>query len=258
MDHVGGRPSEPVSRRGGAATARPLGSAVTTRTEGVGSLDVAWAHGPVGDVLREAGRLVLAPIMAFYIRRQVAGREHLEGLAPTVVFVANHGSHMDTPAILHALPRAWRRRTVVAAAADYFYRNRALALLVSVLFNTVPIARRGSSVAHIDRLLAAGHSLLLYPEGTRKRTGDVGRLRRGAALLAARHGASIVPIHIRGTRDAMPPGRRWPRRLGRGVHSRRHFVAITFGEPIAPPTEDRHAATDRISRFFEAASAARR
>jgi 1-acyl-sn-glycerol-3-phosphate acyltransferase len=258
---VVGQPSGPDARGGGAATAEPQGrqngASSTPPTDDVGELDVGWAHGPVGHVLREAGRFVLARIMAFYTRRRVVGREQLKGLEPVVVFVANHGSHMDTPAILDALPRAWRRRTVVAAAADYFYANRALALLVSVLFNTVPIARRGASIAHIDRLLDRGHCLLLYPQGTRKRQDGVGRLRQGAAVLAARHGAWIVPIHIRGTQEAMPPGRRWPKRIGRGVRSRRHDVTITFGAPIAPPTDDRRAATERISRFFEAASSER-
>ena len=52
------------------------------------------------------------------------GREHFNDLKAPVVFVANHSSHMDTPAILRALPRGWRRRTAVAAAADYFYVKR--------------------------------------------------------------------------------------------------------------------------------------
>ena len=54
------------------------------------------------------------------------GREHLDSVEPPVVFVANHSSHMDTPAILRALPHRWRRRTAVAAAADYFYAKRRL------------------------------------------------------------------------------------------------------------------------------------
>ena len=44
-----------------------------------------------------------------------------------VILVANHVSHLDTPVILAALPRRLRKRTVVAAAADYFYRNRLVA-----------------------------------------------------------------------------------------------------------------------------------
>jgi 1-acyl-sn-glycerol-3-phosphate acyltransferase len=126
-----------------------------------------------------------------------------------------------------------------------------------VLFNTVPIERkRGSpSIAHIDRLLDRGNSLLLYPEGTRSRKGSVGQLRHGAAAIAARHGASIVPIHISGTRDAMPPGRFWPRRKRTGPLSRRHPVTVTFGKPIKAVADDRTAVTDRIAKFFEQAQA---
>lgn len=219
-------------------------------------LDVKWAHGPVGHALREgAGRFLLVPVMAVYTRRRVLGRENLDGLKGPVVLVANHASHMDTPTILRALPRPWRRRTVVAAAADYFYRNRLVATLISVLFNTVPIERRrrSRSIAHIDRLLDRGNSLLLYPEGTRSRKGDVGQLRHGAAAIAARHGASIVPIHVSGTRDAMPPGRFWPKRKRGGSLSRRHAVTVTFGKPIKALADDRSVVTDRIASFFEQA-----
>lgn len=228
--------------------------------ESVAGLDVKWAHGPVGDAMREAvGRFFFSPVLTYYTRRRIRGRENLDKLDGPVVLVANHASHMDTPAILRALPRRLRRRTVVGAAADYFYRNRFVATAVSVLFNTVPMQRRGGGLsedatAHIDRLLKRGNNLLLYPEGTRSRDGGVGRLRQGATAIAAKHGAAIVPIYIRGTRDAMPPGRRWPRRL-RGGHLRRYQVTIEIGKPINPPAPaDRRQATEAVARFFEQAA----
>ena len=58
-----------------------------------------------------------------------------------VVFVANHCSHVDTPVLLRSLPASWRRRTAVAAAADYFYSRRLLASAVSLAFGTVPLER---------------------------------------------------------------------------------------------------------------------
>ena len=95
-------------------------------------------------VLRESVLIgLLGPAMDFYTRRTVLGLDHFQGLKAPVVFVANHSSHMDTPAILRALPHAWRRRTVVAAAADYFYSKRRLAYPVSLFFSTVPMARDG-------------------------------------------------------------------------------------------------------------------
>ncbi len=249
--------------RGLAETARErsaeLGQAAR---DTVTELDVEWAHGALANVLREnVGRFLLTPLMAAYTRRRVEGIENLRGLSGPIVFVANHASHMDTPAILRSLPRRWRRRTVVAAAADYFYRRRIVAVAVSVLFNTVPIERRSGRAAsramtHIDRLLERGNSLLLFPEGTRNRSGAVGRLRFGAAKIASKHNALIVPIYIEGTRDAMPPGHRWLRRRHRGLDPRRHVVTITIGAPIRPAGEDTPgvaAATDGIARFFEQA-----
>ena len=85
-------------------------------------------------------------------------------------------------------------------------------------------------MTHIDRLLDRGNSLLLFPEGTRNRSGAVGRLRFGAAKIASQHGALIVPIYIEGTRAALPPGRRWLRRRHRGLDPRRHLVTITIGQ----------------------------
>ena len=226
------------------------------------SLDVEWAHrAPVTYVREACLRFVLDPLMAIYTRRNVEGTENLRGLSGPIIFVANHASHMDTPAILRALPRRWRRRTVVAAAADYFYRSRFLALAVSVLFNTVPIDRRpgrngngSKSTTPIDRMLAQGDSLLLFPEGTRNRTGAVGRLRFGAAKIATRHHAKIVPIYIHGSGEPLPPGRFLPRRRHRGLDPRRHIVTITIGKPIDPGGDDRVVAvTERIAGFFEQA-----
>jgi len=230
--------------------------------ETVSSLDVEWAHRPPVTYVREAClRFILDPIMTIYTRRKVEGTENLRGLSGPIIFVANHASHMDTPAILRALPRRWRRRTVVAAAADYFYRSRFLALAVSVLFNTVPIDRRSGrngngakTMTPIDRMLARGNSLLLFPEGTRNRTGAVGRLRLGAAKMATRHHAKIVPIYIHGSGAPLPPGRFLPRRRHRGLDPRRHIVTITIGKPIDPGGEDRVVAvTERIAGFFEQA-----
>ena len=204
---------------------------------------------------------VLGPAMGIYTRRRLAGRQRLGDLEGPVLFVANHSSHMDTPAILRALPAKWRRRTAVAAAADYFYRKRGVAQIMSLVFNTVPVRRHGGGLApgsasHLDRLIGERWSLLLFAEGTRSRDGSVGRLRSGAAVLAAEHDLAIVPIHVSGTRDAMPPGRRWMhRRPGRPL-SRRHPTEIRFGAPIRPRQgESRTEVMERVRAFFAASGA---
>jgi 1-acyl-sn-glycerol-3-phosphate acyltransferase len=224
--------------------------------EAASSLDIPWARSWLATRFRELFLpFVLKPLMDFYTRRRATGRDKLSRLRGPVILVANHRSHMDTPVILAALPRRFRKKTVVAAAADYFYGNKVLGALVSLVFNTVPMDRCGGGLdrraaGHLDRLLDEGWNLLVFPEGTRSRNGAPGRLRRGAAVLARRHHLPIVPIRVTGTRDAMPPGRFWPSRLRGQVASRRHRVNVAFGDPIIS-TDDPSAVIQAVQRYFE-------
>jgi len=219
-------------------------------------LDIPWARSWLAGFVRENFmNLVLNPLMDYYAARRATGKEKLENVKGPVILVANHASHLDTPVILSALPRRLRKRTVVAAAADYFYRNRVVASLVSLIFNTVPVERRRSggmskNGSHLDTLLDQGWNLLLYPEGTRSRDGMPGPLRRGAAVLAATHNLTIVPIRVTGTAEAMPPGRFWPKRLRSKPVPRRHRIEVSFGEPITA-TGDADAVMENVRSFFK-------
>jgi 1-acyl-sn-glycerol-3-phosphate acyltransferase len=221
-------------------------------------LDVRWARSVPAQWVRERFmQMVMNPILNHYAARRATGSERLAQLRQPVILVANHASHMDTPVILSALPRRLRKRTAVAAAADYFYRNRLIASLVSLLFNTVPIERKGGGTkdaSHLDKLLNDGWNLLLYPEGTRSRGNGMGRVRRGAAVLASHHNLPIVPIRVVGTGEAMPPGAVWPKRMRGRLFSRRHRVEVTFGEPILPQS-DTNALIECVQRFFESGDA---
>jgi 1-acyl-sn-glycerol-3-phosphate acyltransferase len=223
-------------------------------------MDVSWARCGYARAVRE-GLLsgVLGPMIAFYARSRAVGREVLddERVSSPVIFVANHSSHLDTPTILRAIPRRWRARTAVAAAADYFYKSRWKANGVALLFNTVPLGRNGGGLGngatdHVDRLLERRWNLLMFPEGTRSRDGQIGKVRSGAAVLAAQHGIDIVPIYVKGTHDAMPPGQNWPKRIPGRFFSRRHKVEVRFGPPIAPRDEaERRQVMDEVRAFWD-------
>ena len=178
--------------------------------------DLGWARSEPACAVRELLLSTLfRPLIALYTRRSVTGREHLADLDGPVVFVANHSSHMDTPLLLRALPWRWRRRTAVAAAADYFYGSALLAHAVSLAFGTVPVERDGDAAtgaSELDLLLGHGWSVVVYAEGTRSRNGEVGKLRAGAAVLATERGLPIVPVYVSGTHATMPVGRSWMRR----------------------------------------------
>jgi 1-acyl-sn-glycerol-3-phosphate acyltransferase len=148
------------------------------------------------------------------------------------VVVANHTSHADTAALLAALPAA--RRPRVAAGADYWFVRPGLALFCRVLAGGFPLIRTGggfASLNHAKALLAAGHSLILFPEGTRSRDGRMGRFRSGAGRLADRTGVPIVPIGIVGAREVLPVGGRL----------RRHPITVRIGAPTTDLDEAREA-----------------
>lgn len=223
-----------------------------------GSRDEPWSRAAPARVVRELLVCGLfGAIIRTYSRVRIAGREHLEPLDGPVIFVANHCSHVDTPALLGSLPARWRRRTVVAAAADYFYTNRALACAVSLAFGTIPVERRrygmaADPTAPITHLLGSGWSVVIFAEGTRSRDGGLGPMRSGAAVLAAERGAPIIPVHISGTHEAMPVGSNWMvRPRDRGPWAR-HVISVAFGPPIhVDPHDDRFEVMARARRFID-------
>ena len=148
------------------------------------------------------------------------------GLPPgPCVIVANHSSHADTAALIAALPA--RRQPVVAAAADYWFRGGVRPAICRALCAAFPVRRSGGGSADLAaavRLLADGHDVIVFPEGTRSRDGRTGDFHRGAARLAAAAGAPLVPAGISGTRTLLPPG--GPSR------PRRAAVTVRFGTPL--------------------------
>ena len=210
--------------------------------------DISWAFGSAARTVR--GWILccaLGPIVDHYTRPTVVGSERLSEVEQPVILAANHSSHIDTPLLLQALPPEWRRRTVVAAAADYFFRNRLLAWSVSLVFGAVPIERHvrtRDAAEGLGALVRSKWNVLVYPEGTRSRDGRLGALRTGAARLALELGVPIVPIRLHGTHDAMPPGRWWPRH---------HRVTVVFGEALRPHDgEDHRALTARLTKAIAA------
>jgi 1-acyl-sn-glycerol-3-phosphate acyltransferase len=192
-----------------------------------------WSRTPWAGALREvAQKAGLQPVFRSQVETRVEGLEILAKTSGPVIFAANHASHLDTPLILLSLPDEWRRRTAVAAAADYFFDTWWRAVGSSLIFNTFPIDRRGGTLATTPgEVLADGWSLVIFPEGTRSKDGYVGGFRAGAAWLAVEHGVPVIPVAHRGTYAAMPRGAGWPLRSPAGG---RRKLTVRFGEPLVP------------------------
>ncbi len=117
---------------------------------------------------------------------------------------------------------------MVAAAADYFFDRRWKADAWSFLLAAIPIERnkvnRRSAELAAD-LLADEWNLVIFPEGGRSPDGWGQTFHGGAAYLASRTGRPVVPVHLDGTRQILPKGRK-------GV--RRTRTTVTFGTPLRP------------------------
>lgn len=203
---------------------------------------IAWARRLPARMVRAALQLLAYGVITILVGRpRVSGRENIAHLRGPLVLAANHSSHLDTTLVLNALPLRQRQRTLVVAAADYFYSDRVRAALVTLAFGTIPVERGSQSsdesTDRMHRLLEEGWSLLLYPEGTRSRDGRMGDLHIGAAYLAASHGVPLVPIGIIGTHEALPPGSWWPRR---GDIRVRIGAAIDVGRSLPEGSRSEH------------------
>ncbi len=179
-------------------------------------------------------RLFLGPYMRYMATLDVRGLEHLEGSGP-FIFASNHASNLDTPLILSALPTRLRRRTVVAAAMDNFFMDRKTAFRTVLVFNAIPIDRLRVNRRSAQQALALVQdrwNLLIYPEGGRTPDGSLQEFKGGAAYLAERSGATIVPTYVhdagylRGPKYAKAP------RYVDGPSRRRHHVIVAFGTGV--------------------------
>ncbi len=189
----------------------------------------AWARTPLAVGVRAAVQTAgLKPLVWSEVSPQVRGLDNLVGIEGPVIFTANHSSHLDAPLILCSLPPAWRRRTLVTAAADYFFDAWWRAAGTALAFGTVPLDRRATTASSSStprELLDAGWNLVIFPEGTRAADGQLGSFKSGTARLAMSAGVPVVPIGLRGAFSAMPRGRGWP-------VSGRPPVSVRFGAPL--------------------------
>lgn len=195
-----------------------------------------------------AQQLMLKPLVWSVCSVHVHGRERLAGFDGAFIVVSNHSSHLDTPLIIGSLPRRLSRNLATGAAADYFFGQWWRAAPTALFFNAFPVERgkglRGRGAKNrglAGHLLSDGVPLLLYPEGTRSKTGAMGRFKPGAASLCISRNVPCLPIAIVGASAAMPRGTNWPK-LGRPP------VHVVFGDPMWPlQGETAHQFSDRIA-----------
>jgi long-chain acyl-CoA synthetase len=212
-----------------------------------------WAFDRPARIARAVlGAVVVRPIVRLIARPRVEGGRHLRDLPEPVLICGNHTSHLDAPSILAALPAGIRSRTAVAAAADYFFDGGPLGAVTALAFGAFPFGRVERVRASLDRVagfMGDGWNVLLFPEGGRSVSGQLGSFKDGIGLLATDLGAGVLPVYIDGAHRILPKGARLPRRRGR--------VTMRFGAPITmPPGTSIADATARVEDAVRALGAA--
>jgi 1-acyl-sn-glycerol-3-phosphate acyltransferase len=141
------------------------------------------------------------------IKTQAEGMEHLQRHR-AAVYAVNHTSNVEPPLLFNLLHELFPRLRIL-----YKAELRKLPILVRAfdLAGFVPLERgnRDQSLPAIERAadaLRAGNSFLIFPEGTRSRTGALLPFKKGGFIMALKGQAPIVPVAILGARAAMRKG----------------------------------------------------
>jgi 1-acyl-sn-glycerol-3-phosphate acyltransferase len=173
-----------------------------------------------------AQRGILKGVVWGMMRVTIIDKQKLKGVRRPFVAIANHSSHLDAPLIMGALPRPLARYLAAGAAGDYFFDVWWRRGLTALFFNAFPVDRSGSNPRNINAKMLLQHDVpvLVFPEGTRSKTGELGHFKPGGAALATATGVPVIPIAIIGAHQAHPRGSRWPKS---GLP-----VAVVFGAPM--------------------------
>lgn len=200
-------------------------------------------------------RLVAHLVNRAYWRVAVDGASAVPEHGP-VILAPVHRSFMD-----FFVASEVTRRKIFYMAKDDLWRSPLLGSFLESV-GAFPVHRDGADRLALDRaqaVLEQGDVLILFPEGTRRSGPVVEDLHEGAAFLAARTGAPIVPIGIGGTAEAMPKGSKFVRPVK---------VHVVVGEALAPPARSEkgrvprhqvHEVTEKLrtelQRLFDVAQA---
>ena len=153
------------------------------------------------------------------------GVENVPRKGPLII-CPSHSGTLDPPMVPAFTPRndTWsmaKSEYFRGGIIEFFFRN----------YHAFPVVRHSADRNALRRsfdLLKAGHALIIYPEGTRVESGVLAKPESGAGFIAQKAACPVVPVGLSGTRECLPKGAHWPRRVP---------VTITFGKPFLVATK---------------------
>jgi len=163
----------------------------------------------------------------------VEGRENVPRAGGLIV-CPNHFATLDPPMVPAFLPRSdsW-------SMAKFEYFRKGWMRWLFTAYHSFPVVRHTADRVALRRsidLLQAGQVLVMYPEGTRVEAGLLSKPEPGAGFIAQKSGCPVLPVALTGTRECLPKGAIWPRRVP---------VRVRFGKPFL--VLQRRASGERVS-----------
>jgi 1-acyl-sn-glycerol-3-phosphate acyltransferase len=152
-------------------------------------------------------RNILKLLFKICFRLSITGAENCPKNGPLII-APNHASFFDPLIAGFAAPRELN-----FMARSSLFRNRIFGMILTSV-NAFPLKREGADLGAmrlaIDKL-CQGKAVLIFPEGTRSKDGNLGAPRAGIGLLASMSGANILPCYIKDSVKVLPKGAVFPR-----------------------------------------------
>lgn len=163
-------------------------------------------------------------IVRLFFQLKVEGLENLPEGTP-VVLTPNHASFIDPFALAAAIPNWFLKDTQWAGWTGIAFANK-FTRSFSRLIRGIPIDADHAlltSLALAGSVLRRKNNLIWFPEGRRTLTGELLPFRKGIGLLLERFPVTVIPVYLKGTADALPPG---------SLIIRPKKITVVFGKPV--------------------------
>ena len=170
-------------------------------------------------VVYKFGWLFFRALFATYFRWRHFNVERVPLCGPAIL-ASNHASFLDPPLVGAPVPRV-----LSFLARDTLFRFPPAGWLLRS-WNAVPVDRDGGGAAGVRRILdvlQSGCAVIIFPEGTRTRDGQLQIARSGVGLIVLKSEAPVIPVRVFGTYSAYGRHSRWPAP---------HRLAVKYGRPL--------------------------
>lgn len=156
--------------------------------------------------------IIVKPLVLFLLGLNVRGRQHLPEKGEAII-AANHNSHLDTLVLMSLYPLSDIHRLRPVAAADYFFKNRYLSWFSTHCIGIIALKREGFQrpeqlFAECHQALDNGDILIIFPEGSRGKPEQIGKIKKGLHYLQTERQTPppITPVILRGLGNVLPKG----------------------------------------------------